>query len=177
MRPFRRRGFWKPRFESFEPRLVMSANPVGELVVEYVVDEGRHADVTPALADAHDLTGLTRASTDYGLTGQGQTVVVIDSGVAYDHGLAVAKRSRKNGSVDRGRLIRHGRAITSGAEDVQASSGQFARWAQSRFRCRSAWGSLCDERTAQRPSASAVARVRGGRRVGFSVASRGQASP
>ncbi len=36
-------------------------------------------------ATAHSLTGFTNALNNYGLTGQGQTVVVIDSGIAYDH--------------------------------------------------------------------------------------------
>jgi hypothetical protein len=36
-------------------------------------------------ATAHDLTGFTNALNNYGLTGSGQTVVVIDSGIAYDH--------------------------------------------------------------------------------------------
>ncbi|MCI0491877.1 MAG: S8 family serine peptidase, partial [Planctomycetes bacterium] len=37
------------------------------------------------LADAHNLTGLTQARTDYGFRGLGQTVAVIDSGIAWDH--------------------------------------------------------------------------------------------
>ncbi len=36
-------------------------------------------------ASAHDLTGFNSALNNYGLTGSGQTVVVIDSGIAYDH--------------------------------------------------------------------------------------------
>ena len=36
-------------------------------------------------ATAHDLTGFNSALNNYGLTGSGQTVVVIDSGIAYDH--------------------------------------------------------------------------------------------
>ncbi len=36
-------------------------------------------------ATAHDLTGFNNSLNNYGLTGKGQTVVVIDSGIAYDH--------------------------------------------------------------------------------------------
>ena len=39
----------------------------------------------PLLQDVHEITGVTVAHERYGLTGEGQTVVVIDSGVAYDH--------------------------------------------------------------------------------------------
>jgi len=37
------------------------------------------------LAAAHDQTGLTQVRADYGFDGTGQTVAVIDSGIAYDH--------------------------------------------------------------------------------------------
>ena len=40
---------------------------------------------SPQLSDVHELTGLNAAREAYGLTGEGQTVVVIDSGIAYDH--------------------------------------------------------------------------------------------
>src|SRR3990172_8936606 len=42
-------------------------------------------DVEPTLASAHNLTGLFAARSDYGFTGIGQTVAVIDSGIAYNH--------------------------------------------------------------------------------------------
>ena len=93
MRPFprRRRHIRSPRFESIEPRLVLSAyaHSAGELDVDPVVDpvvEQRPADeIFPALIDAHQLTGLAEAREQFALTGQGQTVVIIDSGVAYSH--------------------------------------------------------------------------------------------
>lgn len=34
---------------------------------------------------AYQLTGLSEAQSKYGLTGQGQTVVIIDTGIAFDH--------------------------------------------------------------------------------------------
>lgn len=37
------------------------------------------------LASAHNLTGLTTARNDFGFTGAGQTVAIIDSGIAWDH--------------------------------------------------------------------------------------------
>jgi len=42
-------------------------------------------DLEQSLASAHDTTGLDDVRADYGFTGGGQTVVVIDSGIAYDH--------------------------------------------------------------------------------------------
>ena len=76
----------KLQFEQFEQRLVMSAQAVGSLLPE--------ADaVSPALdqqevtledsgtqaAEAHSLAA------EYGFDGSGQTVAVIDSGIAWDH--------------------------------------------------------------------------------------------
>jgi hypothetical protein len=45
-------------------------------------DSGR---IQEQLAEAHDLSGLTSAREMYGFAGAGQTVVIVDSGVAYDH--------------------------------------------------------------------------------------------
>ncbi len=42
-------------------------------------------DIEQQLANAHDQTGLTQVRSNYGFTGIGQTVAVIDSGIAYDH--------------------------------------------------------------------------------------------
>jgi len=41
--------------------------------------------IEQSLAAAHDQSGLTQVRTDYGFDGTGQTVAVIDSGIAYDH--------------------------------------------------------------------------------------------
>ena len=41
--------------------------------------------IEKSLANAHDQSGLTQVRTDYGFDGTGQTVAVIDSGIAYDH--------------------------------------------------------------------------------------------
>jgi subtilisin family serine protease len=42
-------------------------------------------DVQQTLASAHHSTGLTSVRNDYGFTGAGQTVAVIDSGIAWSH--------------------------------------------------------------------------------------------
>ncbi len=41
--------------------------------------------IDAALASAHDQSGLTTVRNNYGFLGRGQTVAVIDSGIAYDH--------------------------------------------------------------------------------------------
>ncbi len=41
--------------------------------------------IEQSLANAHDQSGLTQVRTDYGFDGTGQTVAIIDSGIAYDH--------------------------------------------------------------------------------------------
>ena len=41
--------------------------------------------IEQSLANAHDQSGLSQVRTDYGFDGTGQTVAVIDSGIAYDH--------------------------------------------------------------------------------------------
>ncbi len=73
------------RFEAVEPRLFLSGEPVADFWLDYYVDDQAYDEVHTTLADAHDLTGLTEAMDKYGLTGSGQTVAVIDTGVAYDH--------------------------------------------------------------------------------------------
>jgi hypothetical protein len=42
-------------------------------------------EVEPFLARAHEQTGWTHVASQYGLQGSGQTVAIIDSGIAYDH--------------------------------------------------------------------------------------------
>ncbi|MGE3779647.1 MAG: S8 family serine peptidase, partial [Pirellulaceae bacterium] len=87
----------------------MSAQPVALLAdsaAPSAAAEEQYAEIAPALENAleafdpalvqhvltsnqlntaHQLTGLEQARAAYGLTGSGQTVVVIDSGIAYDH--------------------------------------------------------------------------------------------
>lgn len=81
----RRDAFRKPRFESIEPRLVLSAEPAAVFDVDPAAVSLLGASAAPTIMDAHALTGLTDARGSYNFTGQGQTVVIIDSGVAYTH--------------------------------------------------------------------------------------------
>ena len=74
----------KLKFEQFEQRLVMTAQAVASVLPEM--------DVTsPAIVQqsiAPDDSATTQASdiaAEYGLDGAGQTVAVIDSGIAWDH--------------------------------------------------------------------------------------------
>jgi len=87
MRPSRRRcrTYRTARFEPVEPRLFLSADPVADFVLDYFVENQLYHEVYPTLIDAHELTGLDDVRAEYGFTGAGQTVVVIDSGIAYDH--------------------------------------------------------------------------------------------
>lgn len=52
--------------------------------LEISLDE-QFAQLEQLLNSAHNVSGLSTVRTDYGFTGAGQTVVIIDSGIAYDH--------------------------------------------------------------------------------------------
>ena len=76
------------RFETFEERLVLSAQPVAELIVdpaEAAQAQPQYGEVAPALANSNEASGVNYAHENYGFTGKGQTVAVIDTGIAYDH--------------------------------------------------------------------------------------------
>ncbi|MCA9234357.1 MAG: S8 family serine peptidase [Planctomycetales bacterium] len=125
------------RIETLEPRVVMSADPLADLlggaIEHHGFDDGlpslvQHVETSPAdssapadalpplsqhvegatpdfwitdedrdlleaefdnieqmLASAHNLTGWNSVNANYGFNGAGQTVAVIDSGIAYDH--------------------------------------------------------------------------------------------
>ena len=73
-------------FETLEDRRMMAADFYTDEYFRTESDIDAALDrVEQALADAHDLTGVTGARNAYGLSGAGQTVVVIDTGIAYDH--------------------------------------------------------------------------------------------
>ncbi|MCA9232694.1 MAG: S8 family serine peptidase, partial [Planctomycetales bacterium] len=106
---------WSGRLEQLEERLAMSADPLGGFlggtIEHHTIDEAppaleHHTESNPdfwidssnqttlndhlrqidkALEEAHGQTGLLNARANYGFTGIGQTVAVIDSGIAYDH--------------------------------------------------------------------------------------------
>ncbi|MDY0167509.1 MAG: S8 family serine peptidase, partial [Thermoguttaceae bacterium] len=75
------------RLETFEPRELLSAVPVYDFWLDdqQHPETGLYADLNPAMTNAHALTGLDQARAAYGLTGAGQTVAVIDTGIAYSH--------------------------------------------------------------------------------------------
>jgi subtilisin family serine protease len=98
----------KPTVESLEDRRVMSADPLSELLggsmqhhaiaepeeqtADFWIDLNQGFDldqhlnqVEQHLAQAHEQTGLTQVRNDYGFIGMGQTVAIIDSGIAYSH--------------------------------------------------------------------------------------------
>ena len=83
--PQRRRIFRTAHFESVEPRLVMSSHPLGHLDSDNVAQQQTGDEVYASFIDAAQLTELSGVRDEYGFTGQGQTVVVIDSGIAYSH--------------------------------------------------------------------------------------------
>lgn len=86
-RRFRHRRF--ASFEQIEPRLMLSGQPAGDFFLDYLIDDRvsdhRYDEVGQTLTDAHTLTGMDQVLANYGFTGTGQTVAVIDSGIAYDH--------------------------------------------------------------------------------------------
>ena len=86
MRGARRRAstYRTTRFESVEQRQLLAADFTTGLFAGFSSEIAAVAPQTTP-EQAHDLTGLTDVVDDYGFDGQGQTVVVIDSGVAYDH--------------------------------------------------------------------------------------------
>lgn len=73
-------------FETIEPRLVMSAAPSVELWANDAAPlEQPLADISQSLGQAHAATGVDYVRQQFGFSGAGQTVAIIDSGIAYDH--------------------------------------------------------------------------------------------
>jgi hypothetical protein len=102
------------RIEQLEDRRVMSADPLGGLggsIDHHDLEEqappldqhllgdpdfwinpddaaaldGYFQEIEQALTEAHNQTGWFNVRNNYGFTGRGQTVAVIDSGIAYNH--------------------------------------------------------------------------------------------
>ncbi len=81
-------------FEACERRLVLSAqllfDVLGDQALELHGDTRliQHVDAIPIdrhLQEAHAASGWNTVQQQFGLTGKGQTVAVIDSGIAWDH--------------------------------------------------------------------------------------------
>ena len=74
--------------EALESRWAMSAPSGADLQLGQVVEQpwqSQQDGIRSTLADVHAATGLQHMRNAYGLSGAGQTVAVIDSGIAYDH--------------------------------------------------------------------------------------------
>lgn len=85
-------GFRGWRYETFEDRLALSAQPVADfahdLAALSIVEPSSLVQqplVQPMASEGHGWNDLAAARAQYGLYGDGQTVAVIDSGIAYDH--------------------------------------------------------------------------------------------
>jgi len=75
------------RFEKFEERLALTAQGLNDLVqpeVEELAVE-QHGRFQATLDAAHEQTGVNYAHEEFGFQGKGQTVAIIDSGIAWDH--------------------------------------------------------------------------------------------
>ena len=91
-RPFAHGGMLASVHESLEDRCLMTAATV-ELLDDSDNGQpgvGHPAQLSPAdspltLSQIHEATGVSFARSRHGLSGAGQTVVVIDSGIAWDH--------------------------------------------------------------------------------------------
>lgn len=87
MRPAGRR--YRPTrpvgFEPVEPRIYLSGNSAADFQLESLGGDLLAEGFPAAVAGARELTAAHTAAAEYGLTGAGQTVVVIDSGIAYEH--------------------------------------------------------------------------------------------
>ena len=88
------RGNRAPRalkLETFEERLAFSVQPVGDFFLDsFQAGQGEleqfgQGELEQFVANGNAWTGLSQVRNEYGFTGAGQTVVVIDSGIAYDH--------------------------------------------------------------------------------------------
>ncbi|MFK7738274.1 MAG: S8 family serine peptidase [Pirellulaceae bacterium] len=71
--------------EQCEQRLVLSAQLLAEIIPESSESGVEAPSFFPQLSDAHATTGQDVVSQQFGLSGSGQTVAVIDSGITWDH--------------------------------------------------------------------------------------------
>ena len=87
MRPSRRRccpqRVWG--FESIEMRLLMALGQPADFSLDYIVESPVPQDTGGNTLALQSLTGLSQTQAAYGFTGRGQTVAIIDSGIAYSH--------------------------------------------------------------------------------------------
>lgn len=91
-RRHRKRTKYCPAVETLEPRQLLATDlsslpPSPDFTLDVLERTSiRHfAELHTMLGDVHAVTGVQNVQNTYGLDGRGQTVVVIDSGVAWDH--------------------------------------------------------------------------------------------
>ena len=93
------------RFEQFEQRLVMSAQALTNVtpqLEQFDLDINQQVEIRQ-LDDTHSQTGVAQVHEQYGFDGAGQTVAIIDSGIAWDHyalGGAYGQNARVVGGWD-----------------------------------------------------------------------------
>lgn len=75
--------------EDLECRMVLSSHPLGDFRLDFLSDggsgAGSPAESVTLYTDSATLNGLESVRQTYGFRGTGQTVAVIDSGIAWDH--------------------------------------------------------------------------------------------
>lgn len=89
----RRFNFRSPQFECLEQRTMLSVSPVTLSMGDYTAQSAIYGEnlsyastgVLKYNSIVDDLIGLSKTQEKYGLTGAGQTVVIIDSGITTDH--------------------------------------------------------------------------------------------
>ncbi len=72
----------RPQIEECEARWLSTVEPLADFQIE---NDATQATTAATAFGNYDFTGLATVRTEFGLTGAGQTVAVIDSGIAYDH--------------------------------------------------------------------------------------------
>jgi hypothetical protein len=82
------------QIEPLEPRLPLTAQPAGDFQIEELfadasangtVGDQHLPDLDQLAIAAGKVSSVRQSQTNYGFTGRGQTVAILDSGVAYDH--------------------------------------------------------------------------------------------
>ncbi len=71
--------------EQLEQRIALTAQAVTDVVEAPGPQPQQQVEVTTLLNDANQATGVQYVHENYGFNGDGQTVAVIDSGIAWDH--------------------------------------------------------------------------------------------
>ena len=73
------------KFETFESRIVFSVDTIaGDLFLQSEMDFTQPVEFS-TLTQAHEDTGANYVFDEFGFDGTGQTVAIIDSGIAFDH--------------------------------------------------------------------------------------------